>query len=137
MRLNQLVASALSAVAVLVAAPKAEGLMFDFYCGETVHHYLVEISGGGTHIVKQGDTLWDVAKQRYGVGRAYVMLAQSNHLSNPDNLHSGQLVSLPLVSKKTLTGTTHVSSCPAGVIGIADIVRAEVETVYLPSPVLK
>ncbi|OGK19493.1 hypothetical protein A3G67_04215 [Candidatus Roizmanbacteria bacterium RIFCSPLOWO2_12_FULL_40_12] len=50
---------------------------------------------GSEYIVKEGDTLWDIAQGSYGDGYAWNRIAQANSLANPDIIEVGQKLSLP------------------------------------------
>ena len=43
-----------------------------------------------SYVVKQGDTLWLIAKKMTGEGSNYKTIAQKNNITNPDKLHIGQ-----------------------------------------------
>ena len=47
-----------------------------------------------TYTVKQGDTLWAIAKKCLNDGSKYKELAKLNSISNPNNLHEGQIIKL-------------------------------------------
>lgn len=44
--------------------------------------------------VKQGDTLWAIAKKELGDGSKYTELAKLNNLSNPNAIRAGQVIKL-------------------------------------------
>ena len=52
-----------------------------------------------THIVKPGETLWDIAVQQYGqnAGLEYAAIAKRNHITNPALIRPGQVLVLPPV----------------------------------------
>ncbi len=50
-------------------------------------------SGGGTYTVRQGDTLWGIAK-RYGVGLT-ALIAANPQIKNPNLIYPGNEVKLP------------------------------------------
>lgn len=50
---------------------------------------------GGTYTVAKGDTLWKIAVRAYGDGYRWVDIARENKLSNPNLIHSGNVLSLP------------------------------------------
>lgn len=45
--------------------------------------------------VKDGDSLWKIAKFNYGDGAKYLELAKSNGIINPDTLKAGETITLP------------------------------------------
>lgn len=47
-----------------------------------------------THTVKQGDTLWAIAKKYLGDGSKYTQLAKLNNISNPNIIKVGQVIKL-------------------------------------------
>ena len=49
----------------------------------------------GTYTVQQGDSLWKIAMAQYNDGYQWVKIAQANNLSNPDIIHSGNVLVLP------------------------------------------
>lgn len=52
-----------------------------------------------THIVRPGETLWDIAVQQYGqnAGLEYSAIAKRNHITDPAQIHPGQVLVLPPV----------------------------------------
>ena len=48
-----------------------------------------------TYTVVQGDDLWDIAMKQYGNGYRWVDIAKTNNLTNPDVIHSGNVLQLP------------------------------------------
>lgn len=48
-----------------------------------------------TYTVQHGDNLWEIAVRAYGDGYQWVKIAQANKLSNPDIIHSGNVLTLP------------------------------------------
>ena len=53
--------------------------------------------GGRTHVVRPGETLESISRQRYGSPAAWTRLAAANgHLLGPGNRpHAGQVLSVP------------------------------------------
>ncbi len=47
-----------------------------------------------TYTVKQGDTLWAIAKKHLGDGSKYTQLAKINNISNPNIIKVGQVIKL-------------------------------------------
>lgn len=50
---------------------------------------------GTRYVVAHGDDLWNIAVRAYGDGYRWVEIAQTNKLSNPDLIHSGNILSIP------------------------------------------
>lgn len=47
-----------------------------------------------TYTVKQGDTLWAIAKKHLGDGSKYTQIAKINNISNPNIIKVGQVIKL-------------------------------------------
>lgn len=103
MDLPKLVASMISAAAVLVAAPKAEAMML-IPCGVATDHYEKVVHPAHGYTVKPGDTLWDIARRFIplpgsatgeGDPTAYVHLARQNGIADPDRIFVGQTIAFP------------------------------------------
>ncbi len=56
------------------------------------------------HVVKRGDTLYDIAKQVYGDGNQWHRIQQANPivLKNPDLIHPGLVLRIPKGQAKPL-----------------------------------
>ncbi|MDQ5951065.1 MAG: hypothetical protein QG639_342 [Patescibacteria group bacterium] len=52
------------------------------------------------YVVKPGDTLWKIAKQKYGDGYAYSQISQENNLKNANLIQVGQTLSLPRLNEQ-------------------------------------
>ena len=50
---------------------------------------------GSTYAVQKGDYLWEIAVRAYGDGYKWVQIAKANNLTNPDLIHSGNVLKLP------------------------------------------
>ena len=50
---------------------------------------------GNYYTVQRGDTLWGIAKKFYGNGSKYPEIAKANNISNPDIIHTGQVILIP------------------------------------------
>lgn len=50
---------------------------------------------GDTYTVVKGDCLWDIAVRAYGDGYKWTEIAEANNLSNPNVIHSGNVIVLP------------------------------------------
>lgn len=48
-----------------------------------------------TYTVVKGDSLWKIAVKEYGNGQKWVEIARANKLSNPNIIHSGNVLTLP------------------------------------------
>ncbi len=48
-----------------------------------------------TYTVKRGDTLWKIAKQFYGDGSKYPVIASVSGVKNPDLILDGQVLTIP------------------------------------------
>ena len=54
-------------------------------------------SGARTHVVKEGESLWKIAKQELGSGARWNEIYEANRdvLPNPEALHTGQKLRVP------------------------------------------
>lgn len=50
---------------------------------------------GGSYQVKKGDTLFSIAKSRYGNGNQWQRIAQANPGLSPQTLKAGQTITIP------------------------------------------
>lgn len=50
---------------------------------------------GGAYTVKQGDTLYSIARQRYGEGKQWTRIADANPGLDPTKLRVGQTINIP------------------------------------------
>jgi len=48
-----------------------------------------------THTVRQGDTLWDLAKHFYNDGQRWRDIAAANQIDNPGKLRVGSVITIP------------------------------------------
>jgi nucleoid-associated protein YgaU len=48
-----------------------------------------------TYTVVSGDTLWAISERFYGDGSKYQEIANASGVSNPDLIHSGQVLTIP------------------------------------------
>ena len=53
------------------------------------------VSAAGTHTVKRGDTLWDMAKNYYGDPTLYTIIAEVNGVTNPRTILDGTVLVIP------------------------------------------
>lgn len=51
--------------------------------------------GGGPYTVKKGDTLYSIARTRYGDGKQWQKIASANPGVRPETLKVGQTITLP------------------------------------------
>ncbi|MGB6838835.1 MAG: LysM peptidoglycan-binding domain-containing protein [Microgenomates group bacterium] len=56
----------------------------------------IEPISGATYTVVHGDCLWNIAVRAYGDGYLWVDIAQENQLANPDLIHTGNVLVLPI-----------------------------------------
>ena len=49
----------------------------------------------GKYTVKRGDSLWNIALSVYGTGFRWTEIAKANSLTNPDIIHTGNVLVLP------------------------------------------
>lgn len=55
-------------------------------------------SGQRTHVVQPGDCLWNLAKQYYGDGSKYQIIADANsQITNPDLIYDGDTLIIPYI----------------------------------------
>ena len=50
---------------------------------------------GMSYEVKRGDDLWDIAIRAYGDGYRWEDIAKANNLTNPEIIHSGNILTIP------------------------------------------
>jgi len=50
---------------------------------------------GATYEVVRGDNLWKIAVRAYGDGYRWVEIARENKLTNPNLIHTGNILILP------------------------------------------
>ena len=50
---------------------------------------------GGSYTVKKGDTLYSIARQRYGNGKEWSKIASANPGLRPESLKVGQTITVP------------------------------------------
>ncbi len=54
-----------------------------------------EISGEGEYVVKEGDTLGDIAEEQLGSQEDWQIIARANDIDNPDKIYVGQRLTIP------------------------------------------
>ena len=52
-------------------------------------------TGAGNYTVKKGDTLYSIAKSRYGNGNQYARIVSANPGLSPERLKVGQTIAIP------------------------------------------
>ena len=67
---------------------------------------IVDAKAVSTYIVKEGDTLWKIAENKYKSGYNWVDIQKANSLTNPNMLYAGTKLILPNVQPKTATVIT-------------------------------
>jgi nucleoid-associated protein YgaU len=58
-----------------------------------------EVAGEGEYIVKEGDTLAEIAEEHLGSQDKWIIIARANDLENPDSIHVGQRLTIPSESE--------------------------------------
>ena len=53
------------------------------------------VSAAGTHTVKRGDSLWDMARNYYGDPTLYTIIAEVNGVTNPRTILDGTVLVIP------------------------------------------
>ncbi len=53
------------------------------------------VAGSGSYTVKKGDTLYSIAKSRYGSGKEYSKIIAANPGLSPQSLKAGQTITIP------------------------------------------
>jgi nucleoid-associated protein YgaU len=53
------------------------------------------VTGSGNYTVKKGDTLFSIAKSRYGNGNQYTKIVAANPGLSPQTLKAGQTINIP------------------------------------------
>lgn len=53
------------------------------------------VSQATTYTVVKGDNLWNIAVREYGDGFVWTKIAKANNLTNPNIIHSGNVLKLP------------------------------------------
>jgi len=56
---------------------------------------LQEKISGATYEVQKGDNLWEICVRAYGDGFKWSEVAKTNNLSNPNLIHTGNIIVLP------------------------------------------
>lgn len=59
--------------------------------------------GSGSVVVRRGDNLWQIARDRYGQGYAYTIIfeANRNRINDPDMIYPGQVFKLPAPERRS------------------------------------
>ncbi len=53
------------------------------------------VTGSGSYTVKKGDTLYSIAKSRYGSGKEFTKIIAANPGLSPQTLKAGQTITIP------------------------------------------
>lgn len=53
------------------------------------------VAAGGSYTIKKGDTLYSIAKSRYGNGNQYTKIVSANPGLDPTKLRVGQTITIP------------------------------------------
>lgn len=56
------------------------------------------------YTIREGDTLWSIAEEKYNDGYAWVKIAEANELVNPNVIEEGQTLDLPNLPQMQTTG---------------------------------
>lgn len=54
------------------------------------HNRVRDLFNGKIYIVKEGDCLWNIAKNLYGAGAEYYRLVELNNIQDPNHIEVGQ-----------------------------------------------
>lgn len=54
------------------------------------HNRVRDLFNGKIYIVKEGDCLWNIAKNLYGSGAEYYRIVRKNRLQDPNHIEVGQ-----------------------------------------------
>jgi LysM repeat protein len=58
-----------------------------------------EVAGEGEYVVKEGDTLAEIAEEHLGSQDKWIIIARANDLEDPDSIHVGQRLTIPSESE--------------------------------------
>jgi LysM repeat protein len=58
-----------------------------------------EVAGEGEYVVKEGDTLAEIAEEHFGSQDKWIVIARANDLENPDAIYVGQRLDIPSESE--------------------------------------
>lgn len=64
--------------------------------------------------VAEGQTLWQIAEDKYGDGFKWSEIAKANEIENPDKIESGQELVLPQIEEKEIEKTPEEYTVTAG-----------------------
>lgn len=84
-----------------VAQPVAQPVVYDTQPAQPVQTQTwasaqqPQNTGGGSYQVKKGDTLFSIAKSRYGNGNQWQRIAAANPGLSPQSLKAGQTINVP------------------------------------------
>ncbi|MFC1649160.1 LysM peptidoglycan-binding domain-containing protein [Patescibacteria group bacterium] len=66
--------------------------------------------GSVTHIVKEGDDLWKIAKEYYSDGLRWVEIAEINDIADPNLLESGQKLIIPNIREQIAEAKSKITN---------------------------
>ena len=64
---------------------------------------MAQATPGSNYTVQQGDTLSGIAQQAYGDGNQYQVIANANHITDPNLIYAGQVLFIPVLSSASPT----------------------------------
>ena len=64
-----------------------------------------KVSLPASYTVVRGDSLWEISTNFYGTGYNWTLIATENKLSNPDVIHTGNVLAIPKAEVKAQTHT--------------------------------
>jgi len=59
-----------------------------------------------TYVVSEGETLWNIARVKYGDGSKWELIAKANKITNPSVLEKGTRLIIPEIPKETIVSGT-------------------------------
>lgn len=97
------ISMALGAVIIIIVGALLINYLAGRRSGETIPpiESLEETEGlPSTHVVKEGEDLWQISENYYGTGYNWTDIAQANNISDPNQIEVGQKLTIPNVSPK-------------------------------------
>jgi nucleoid-associated protein YgaU len=77
------------------AQPAAQPVVYDSAPAPMQASAAPAVTGSGNYTVKKGDTLFSIAKSRYGNGNQYTRIVAANPGLSPQSLKAGQTINIP------------------------------------------